>query len=132
MGAARAPHEPIALVGVHRAGQSISMLDAPAQAVADMRNYVGSVALSHSGLVLATSSPVGGCVVFWDTRQGRYLGKVVVPDGCGVAPVNDHHFVITSGFGNVWLVDAYRQQVSSVLAKTDAIGWDNHLRQIRL
>lgn len=132
VGAAQTQREPIALVGVHRAGQSISMLSAPAQALADMRNYVGSVALSHSGHVLATSSPVGGCVVFWDTQQGRYLGKIDAPDGCGVAPVGDHHFLLTSGFGNVWLVDAFRQRLSPVTAGTQAVSWDNHLRWIAL
>src|SRR5690606_5255641 len=73
-----------ALVARHQRGEAIRLFSGPPEVLRGMRNYVGSVAADASGRIIATSSPVGNCVVFWDAATGRFLGQVALDDGCGV------------------------------------------------
>src|SRR5690606_9490340 len=59
-------HERPGLVGRHRRGTPLVLLPAPADTLRSMRNYVGSLACDASGTIIATSSPVGSQVMFWD------------------------------------------------------------------
>ncbi|MFC6491275.1 DUF1513 domain-containing protein, partial [Nitratireductor sp. GCM10026969] len=69
------------LVGRHRRGRDIELFPAPREILHAMQNYVGSVAVDASGTTLATSSPRGGLIVFWDTATGRCLGRRTLADG---------------------------------------------------
>lgn len=117
------------LVGRHRRGQSAAELFAgPPEVLRRLRNYVGSVSVDAAGNIVATSSPVGGLVVYWDAASGACLGTTTIADGCGVAPAGDGRFVLSSGEGVV-------QQSGPDLPTTEfdrdpSTAWDNHFRRV--
>ncbi|WP_144641118.1 DUF1513 domain-containing protein [Bordetella genomosp. 13] len=118
-----------ALVGRHRRGHAPELFPGPAEVLRDMRHYIGTVAADASGHVMATSSPVGGQVMYWDAASGRYLGVTKLPDGCGVAPRAQGHFLASSGLGA--MVHAGPGIASSPVRPTDAgLAWDNHFRRL--
>ncbi len=118
-----------ALVGRHRRGAQPELFAGPDETLRGMKNYVGSLATDSTGTIVATSSPVGGCVVFWDTHSGRCMGRSEIFDGCGVAAGPQQGFVISSGQGA--LVAAGVQGDQHALHKpVPDLSWDNHLRRI--
>lgn len=117
------------LVARHRRGHAIELFPGPEGTLRALRNYVGSVAVDASGEVLATSSPHGGVIVFWDTATGRCLGSQALADGCGVAPVAPGHVLATSGRGAI--VDAQPDGISGIIGEGRSVpAWDNHLRRL--
>ncbi len=118
------------LVGRHRRGHAIEMFDGPPDVLRRMRNYVGSIAVDASGTIVATSSPRGGVVVYWDTATGRCLGATDVEDGCGVAAAaRDGSFLVSSGDGSIVEAGA-NGATSGLLPVSPALSWDNHLRRV--
>ncbi len=119
-----------ALVGRHRRGQALELFAGDDETRRAMRNYVGSVAIDSSGTILATSSPVGGLVAYWDARSGEQLGQTPLPDGCGVAADRrGGHFLISDGHGG--LTDAAASSAAEKrMAASPDLSWDNHLRRI--
>ncbi|WP_066123628.1 DUF1513 domain-containing protein [Bordetella ansorpii] len=118
-----------ALVGRHRRGRQPELFHGPAQALRDMRHYIGTVAADASGQVMATSSPVGGQVMYWDAASGRCLGITRLPDGCGVAPHAQGNFLASSGLGV--MVEAGPGIAPRPVRPTDGgLAWDNHFRRL--
>jgi len=118
-----------ALVGCHTPGQALKMFAGPPDILRRLRHYVGSVAIDAAGAVVATSSPVGGLVVYWDTETGNVLGTTELVDGCGVAPAKGGGFVISSGSGAM-LRAAPGNMARPTRPASTALAWDNHLRHI--
>lgn len=116
------------LVGRHRRGHAAELFRADDDSQHALRNYIGSVAVGATGRILATSSPVGNRVVWWDTRDGRCLGSTVVDDGCGVAPDANGGFLISDGFGGLRHANADRAVIDANVLPDCA--WDNHLRRV--
>ncbi|MBV7486517.1 DUF1513 domain-containing protein [Bordetella sp. BOR01] len=117
------------LVGRHRRGHAPELYAGPDEVLRGFRNYVGSVAVDPAGGVVATSSPVGGQVVYWDAASGRCLGLTRLADGCGVAPVAPERFLVNSGMGA--LVQAGPElPAQSILPPSPGLSWDNHFRRI--
>ena len=117
------------LVGRHRRGRDIELFPGPQETLRAFRNYVGSVAVYGPGEVLATSSPHGGVIAFWDTATGRCLGTRELADGCGIAPLARNELLATSGRGAI--VEA--GPGSSLVVQPaggDRPAWDNHLRRV--
>ncbi|NYT69022.1 DUF1513 domain-containing protein [Pusillimonas noertemannii] len=130
-----------ALVARHRRGEAIRLFSGPPEVLRDMRNYVGSVAADASGRIIATSSPVGGCVVFWDAGTGGFLRRVALDDGCGVAPAVSGGFLLSSGLGAIAGVglEAFESNGGSaagaagmrfILPEEGGRSWDNHMRKV--
>lgn len=117
------------LVGRHRRGHEIELFPGPKEILHAMRNYVGSVAVDASGTVLATSSPHGGLIAFWDAATGRCLGQQPLGDGCGVAPVADARVLATSGRGAIVKAGPAGEQIVRA-EDADQPAWDNHLRRV--
>lgn len=117
------------LVGRHRRGRKAELFAGPGETLKAMSNYVGSVAVDASGEIVASSSPRGGLVAFWDAATGRHLGSRTLADGCGVAPLGHHHVLATSGRG---AVGDLTPGATAFLVEPDtgAPAWDNHLRRI--
>jgi uncharacterized protein len=119
----------VPLVGVHRGTGEIELLAAPSDVTRGMRNYCGSTAVDSSGAVLGVSAPRGGLAVFWDLASGQLLSTAEVADGCGIAPgPAPATFVVTSGLGGAFLVDAHtgeKRVTAPHLNPGDH--WDNHL-----
>lgn len=115
------------LVGRHRRGREIELFRAPDAVHKAMRNYIGSVAIDATGEMLATSSPHGGLIAFWDTGSGAYLGMTELADGCGVAPLSAGEVLATSGRGAI--VEAAPDVGETLVPEgRTSLGWDNHLR----
>ena len=119
-----------ALVGRHRRGQAPELFTAPAPLQRRLHNYIGSVACDASGTVIATSSPVGGLVLYWDADNGRCLGSTPLADGCGVASIGRGRFLINDGHGS--MIEAGPSGlIRPRLPPTPGLAWDNHLRGLR-
>jgi hypothetical protein len=117
------------LVGRHVRGHQPELFAGPAETLRAMDNYVGSMAVDASGQIVATSSPQGGLVVFWDAATGKYLGEQTLADGCGVAPLARGHVLATSGRGAI--EDMTPADAEKIVAPGGTVpAWDNHLRRV--
>lgn len=123
------PADRPALVGRHVRGREPELFPGPAETLRALDNYIGSMAIDTSGTIVATSSPRGGLIVFWDTATGRCLGQQQIADGCGVAPLQQGHVLATSGRGAI--DDMTAAASTQIVAPGGGVpGWDNHLRRI--
>jgi hypothetical protein len=117
------------LVGRHRRGREPELFAGPAETLRAFDNYIGSMAVDASGEIVATSSPRGGLVAFWDAGTGRYLGQRSIADGCGVAPLKERHVIATSGRGAV--TDMAPGSARTLVEPAgNKPAWDNHLRAV--
>ena len=114
-------HSP-ALLGLHRMGGEVQLLEAPLEDHRRMEGYVGSVAYSSDLNLVAGTSPRGGLVQIFDTTTGALAEQIEEPDVCGVALKGDR-FVRTSGAGIVTASDMMREN----WRQTYRCNWDNHL-----
>ncbi|MEI2415578.1 DUF1513 domain-containing protein [Orrella sp. JC864] len=122
-------HERPPLVGRHRPGADAQLFEGKPGTTRALENYIGSVAVGSDGRTVATSSPVGGRVVFWDAATGKELGQAALFDGCGIAPDGAGRFLFTSGSGAMQRVDPAGVQ-GTVLPADEELAWDNHLRPV--
>ncbi|BCP54714.1 hypothetical protein K32_33310 [Kaistia sp. 32K] len=90
------------------------------------RNYIGSVVASRDGSTIATSSPIGGQLFFWDAASGDFRDCVALPDGCGVAPTEGEAFLATAGDGRVMRTE--HGQLAPLARRHEQ--FDNHLRRV--
>lgn len=118
-----------ALVGRHRRGNAPELFAAPPELQRRFRNYIGSVSVDRAGSVVATSSPVGGVIAYWDASSGRCIGHTELMDGCGVAPLDDGRFIESNGHGAV-VASSPNGRTKELLAPSSQIAWDNHLRRV--
>lgn len=115
------------LVGRLSDRNAIDLFDAPNELRHATRNYVGAMAASPSGGLIAASCPKGGLIMLWDTAKGSFLRAVELTDGCGVAEFGAG-ILATSGEGQIKRVN---RVVDSQLPKAD-VKFDNHLRRFAL
>lgn len=125
------------LVLHHERGQPLTPAQGPEDMLRAMNNYVGSVTASGDGTVVATSSPLGGRVAFWETGTGRLLQMQVMHDVCGVAPIGPQGFLLSSGNGSLqhYQLQPCAASQPACLPSAQAIrqvdgAWDNHMRRI--
>lgn len=119
------PGEHPALIGFHKRGDTLRLLEADTNAFRPMQNYVGSVAANAAGDLIAASSPRGGMAIIIDADARRVVAERRLDDVCGLAPRHvGSGFLMTSGSGAVesWTRDG---QVGVLLARED-LAWDNH------
>lgn len=117
------------LVGRHRRGHEPELFQGPADLLRRMDNYVGSVSADASGEIIATSSPLGGLVAFWDASTGRFLGDRSTPDVCGVAPLGSGRILATTGRGAI--DEMSPDEILPISRESpDHPSWDNHLRRV--
>lgn len=94
-----------------------------------LKGYIGSMAASADGAVIAASAPKAGQAVFIEAATGRIAGISEVKDVCGIAGVAAHEFALTSGFG-AFRIEADATHIVSAKELAD-IAFDNHLRRLR-
>lgn len=87
-----------------------------------LRNYIGSVAASADGTLIAASSPRGGQIVLVDLA-GHLVGVTPLGDGCGLARRGDG-FVATSGEGRIVAIAGDGTPLDLV---TQRLAFDNHV-----
>ena len=95
---------------------------------AALAGYIGAVAVSGNGRLIAASAPRAGRIVYVDAQRFEIVGETLLTDSCGVTGASDSGFAMSSGMG-VLQVD---QPDHSHLATTTFPGrsFDNHLRMI--
>ncbi|GJM03383.1 MAG: hypothetical protein DHS20C08_18840 [Rhodomicrobium sp.] len=142
-----------ALVGFHDRGSEPQLFHAPDDVQPALKNYIGSVAVDPFGDVIAASAPRGNMITFWRAADGKYLGREILTDGCGVARGAERHgFLLTSGHGVKKLGqpdlegpadEPENSAVKSPEIKSDTINasafesqttrfqWDNHAVRVR-
>jgi hypothetical protein len=114
------------LVGVFSRDEAPVLTVIPDDLSSGLRNYIGSVTASASGEVIATSAPRGGQTLFWKAETGAFLGAQAIPDGCGVAPIDQGSFLVSDGNGALSLVGD-PEAPAEILARPPGISWDNHM-----
>ncbi len=114
---------------IGRAGPDFAprMLSEAPELRAALRNYIGSVAVTADGSVIAASSPRGGQIVFIDVA-GNVLGSEALADGCGIAAIDNRRLMATSGAGDVTTIgpDAAIDRLT-----TADVSFDNHISRLR-
>lgn len=120
------------LIGRGRIDRDIALIE-PAAGSGDasgvaLRGYIGSVAVSAGGRLLAATAPRANRVVYTDTETGKIVHHVTLEDACGVASGGPRAFAISSGYGALRI----EGQADGSAVETDfaATEFDNHLRRI--
>ncbi|WP_126978325.1 DUF1513 domain-containing protein [Frigidibacter oleivorans] len=108
------------LLGLHRRGAAPVFAEAGEVQHRLMKGYVGSVAISRDGSLIAVSCPRGGRVQVFD-RQGALVQTVERADVCGLAPLGAG-FALTDGVGGLLRLED--GQLTALGARARA--WDNH------
>jgi hypothetical protein len=116
--AARSPQ----LVGYATLDGAIRLIELPPDTLRDLRNYVGSVARSADGGLIAVSSPEGDTILAIDADTASPAAVTSLRSGCGIAP-DRAGFVASSGLG-----DTIGLAGSAAPARHFELGFDNHLR----
>lgn len=91
-----------------------------------LRGYIGSVAISRDGRVLAASAPRAGRILYVDTASARMCGETILKDGCGVAGYEHDVFAVSSGLGALEFDRANGERIEGQTVEGTA--FDNHLR----
>ena len=95
-----APSDGPQLVGYATMDGAIELVELPPDTLGHLRNYVGSVAASADGNLVAVSSPEGNLLVTIDAEGKRPVLVETLRSGCGLAADGDG-FVATSGEGEM-------------------------------
>lgn len=90
-----------------------------------MRSYVGAMAASRDGSMIAASAPRGGFLCYWDAASARFLGRTEIADSSGITGIGEGVFLASSGAGAI--VEA---SPGGARARGSApVAFDNHLRR---
>jgi len=119
-----APSASPQLVGYATRDGEIQLVELPPDTLRDLRNYVGSVAVSADGETVAISSPEGNLLVAIDVAGGKPVLVETLRSGCGLAADNSG-FVATSGLGDmIGIAGAERD------ARKFDFAFDNHMLRV--
>lgn len=105
------------------------LTELPGNLASNLQSYIGSVVANASGDVIATSAPRGNKVLFWSASTGDLLATKDIQDGCGVAAMDAHSFLISDGTGAL----TYLEETSApadILSRANGVAWDNHMFQL--
>ncbi|WDR04137.1 DUF1513 domain-containing protein [Devosia algicola] len=109
------------LIGYATLDGVIELVELPGDLLSDLRNYIGSVAVSTDGGMIGISSPVGNLAVTIDAASRKPAVIKSIRNGCGLAPQGTG-FVASSGNGELLGLAG-----SKVADQTFDFGFDNHL-----
>lgn len=112
------------LVGYATRDGEIRLIELPPATLGNLRNYIGSLAASRDGSLIAVSSPEGNTILAIDAATASLVATTTLDDGCGIAP-DGPGFLASSGQG-----DLVGMAGSSVPRQALGFGFDNHLRRI--
>jgi uncharacterized protein len=109
--------------------------DAPMRLVAPasplgraLKGYVGSVAVSRDGSVVAASAPRAGRIVFVDPATATVRATTMLADGCGIAGIGGDSFAASSGLG---VLQFARAGAAPDFSETlTGVAFDNHMRLV--
>jgi hypothetical protein len=119
-----------ALVGFHRRGKPLHLIEAADQTYRPLQNYVGSVSADAAGEFIAATSPRGGLALIIDAGSRRIISQTQLADVCGVAPRHaGASFLLASGSGDI---GSWSRTASPATLPTthENVAWDNHMIRI--
>lgn len=121
------PDQAPELIGSAGIDKELVFLPAGSTTGIDLKGYVGSMAVSGDGRIIAASSPKAGRVLFIDTEGSQIISKSELKDACGLAPEGAENFAASSGFGLL----RHETKTAQVLSESEVAGiaFDNHLRR---
>ena len=123
-----APSETPQIVGNARRDRELRLIAPPASGAPDLRGYIGSMAVSADGRIIAASAPKAGHVLYIDLQTSSVISQSALKDVCGIAPEGVEDFAASSGFG----VMRYETPHASIISEVELrdIAFDNHLRRV--
>lgn len=117
------------LVGRAGRDEALRLVETPADAGVSrgpsLKGYIGSVAVSGDGRVLAAAAPRAGRTIYIDTASGSVMAETALADGCGIAGIAAHEFMLSSGHGDLLRDTPGHTGTRATLSGTE---FDNHLR----
>lgn len=124
----------VPLAALHRRGEAVRVLAEPEAVIAEMNDYMGSVAISEASDIAAFTSPRGNLAAFWSITSGAFVGYHRFADVCGAAVTADHtQFVLTNSLGELRRLDARTLAEDRAARRTDpGVRWDNHLLTVEV
>lgn len=117
------------LIGRASVDRPLRLVETPAPMGTSLKGYIGSVAVSGDGQVLAAAAPRAGRTIFIETGSGAIVAETALADGCGIASIAAHAFALSSGHGD--LVREEPGQAPALSVKLAGTEFDNHLRLMR-
>ena len=110
------------LIGYATLDGEIGLIELPRDALRELRNYVGGLAISKDRKTIAASSPIGGALLTFDADSRQVGALVDFRVTCGAAP-DDVGFIATNGLGHMAGVAG-----SNVPVQDFPFQFDEHLR----
>lgn len=126
--------ELVPLAGVHRQGQEPQLFEDGRELMGELKDYVGSVAVSARTRVAGFTSPRGNAAMFWNIDGGELVGVHELADCCGLAVSTDgEHFILSSSLGEVRVLSVV-DLAEDLEARQRIAGMqlDNHLIEVTL
>lgn len=128
------------LIGRATRDSAIRLIEPKAAMGIELKGYIGSVAASGDGGIIAASAPKAGRIIYVRSSDGGIVGDSPLADGCGVAGEEHSRFCVTSGHGAFRHEDVAGTEAAPrrddeparVLSERqlNGVAFDNHLRRL--
>jgi hypothetical protein len=117
-----------ALVGRVGRDKPIALMQTADPVGIALKGYIGAVAVSADGRLLAASAPLAGQVVYFDTETGKIAREVRIKDSSGITMgTGPSEFAMSTGQGIVRVEDEDGRRKELNFSGTE---FDNHLRRV--
>lgn len=94
-----------------------------------LKGYIGAVAVSADGRLIAASAPLAGRVVYADATTGRIVHEVAIRDSSGITPARGGAaFAMSTGAGVVRFEG--EDTAAAKELRFAGMEFDNHLRRV--
>lgn len=116
------------LLGLHRRGGGIELMEEPVAVYRDLRNYVASVTVDRAGEIVAATSSRGSTCVFVDVATKRIIGRRKMADVSGLAArPRGRGFLLTNGNGQLLLAEpGVETEPKDLEGYLSRVAWENH------
>ena len=114
------------LIGCAGIDKPLRIIEPATPMGATLAGYIGAVAVSPDGRLVAASAPRAGRIVYVDTEKFAIAGETLLVDSCGITGAPKSGFVMTSGLGVVQTDQPDHTHLST--ATFPGRSFDNHLR----
>jgi hypothetical protein len=115
------------LIGSAGRNREIRLIAPRGADMVDLKGYIGSMAVSANGRVIAASAPKAGHVLYLESETGRIIAHSSLKDVCGIAAFGEGDFAVSSGFGVIRHETPFARLIAA--AELHDIAFDNHLRR---
>jgi hypothetical protein len=116
------------LIGCAGLDKPLRILEPSKPMGSTLAGYIGAVAVSGNGRLIAASAPRAGRLVYIDAERFEIVGETLLMDSCGITGASAASFAMTSGMGIVQIdaPDHTHLETTTFPGRS----FDNHLRII--